>query len=39
MLLLDNRLSDILHRLPEGADAEALLDAMLKSTVTRPAGA
>jgi AcrR family transcriptional regulator len=38
MLLLDNRLSDILHRLPEGADAEALLDAMLKSTVTRPAG-
>src|SRR5580704_12737600 len=36
MLLLDHRLSDILHRLPEGADAEALLDAMLKSTVTRP---
>jgi len=24
--------------LPEGADAEVLLDAMLKSTVTRPAG-
>jgi AcrR family transcriptional regulator len=38
MLLLDNRLSDILHRLPEGADAETLLEAMLKSTVIRPSG-
>jgi hypothetical protein len=38
MLLLDNRLSDILHRLPEGADAETLLEAMLKSMVIRPPG-
>ena len=30
MLLLDGRLSDILRRLPEGTDAETLLDAMLK---------
>jgi AcrR family transcriptional regulator len=37
MLLLDGRLSDILHRLPEGTDAEILLDAMLRSTVGRPA--
>ena len=37
MLLLDGRLSDILRRLPEGTDAETLLDAMLRSTVT-PAG-
>jgi AcrR family transcriptional regulator len=37
MLLLDGRLTDILHRLPEGTDAETLLDAMLRSTVTRPA--
>src|SRR6202171_1372255 len=29
MLLLDNRLSDILRRLPKGTDAETLLDAML----------
>jgi AcrR family transcriptional regulator len=36
MLLLDHRLSDILHRLPEGADAETLLEAMLKSTIARP---
>ena len=36
MLLLDDRLSDILRRLPPGTDAETLLDAMLKSTV-RPA--
>ncbi len=36
MLLLDHRLSDILHRLPEGTDAETLLDAMLRSTVGRP---
>src|ERR1700724_1424091 len=36
MLLLDNRLSDILRRLPKGTDAETLLDAMLKSTVGRP---
>jgi AcrR family transcriptional regulator len=38
MLLLDGRLKDILHRLPEGTTAEALLDAMLKSTVARPPG-
>jgi len=38
MLLLDHRLSDILHRLPKGTDAEALLDAMLRSTVGRPPG-
>ena len=36
MLLLDGRLTDILHRLPEGTDAETLLDAMLRSTVGRP---
>jgi AcrR family transcriptional regulator len=30
MLLLDGRLSDILHRLPEGTDAETLLGAMIK---------
>jgi hypothetical protein len=38
MLLLDGRLTDILHRLPDGTDAETLLDAMLKSTVGRPPG-
>jgi AcrR family transcriptional regulator len=37
MLLLDGRLTDILRRLPEGTDAETLLDAMLRSTVGRPA--
>ena len=36
MLLLDDRLSDILRRLPPGTDAETLLDAMLKLTVGRP---
>jgi AcrR family transcriptional regulator len=39
MLLLDGRLTDILRRLPEGTDAETLLDAMLRSTVGRPAPA
>jgi hypothetical protein len=39
MLLLDDRLSDILRRLPDGTDAETLLDAMLKLTVGRPPGA
>ena len=38
MLLLDGRLTDILRRLPEGTDAETLLDAMLRSTVGRPPG-
>ena len=37
MLLLDGRLSDILRRLPKGTDAGTLLDAMLRSTVGRPA--
>src|SRR5271163_2314611 len=35
MLLLDDRLSDILRRLPPGTGAETLLDAMLKSTIGR----
>ena len=38
MLLLDDRLSDILRRLPAGTDVETLLEAMLKSTVVRPPG-
>ena len=37
-LLLDGRLKDILHRLPEGTGVEQLLDAMLRSTVPRPPG-
>lgn len=37
-LLLDGRLKDVLHRLPEGTSAEMLLEAMLKSTVGRPPG-
>ena len=37
-LLVDGRLRDILHRLPEGIGADQLLDAMLRSTVPRPAG-
>lgn len=36
MLLLDGRLQDILHRAPAGTDANALLDAMLKTTLSRP---
>ncbi|MBV9565956.1 MAG: WHG domain-containing protein, partial [Bradyrhizobium sp.] len=36
MLLLDNRLSDILARSPPGTTAEMLLEAMLKATVMRP---
>jgi AcrR family transcriptional regulator len=36
MLLLDDRLSDILRRLPHGTDAETLLDAMLKLPIGRP---
>jgi AcrR family transcriptional regulator len=39
MLLLDGRLADILRRMPDGTDAEILLGAMLKTTVTRPPGA
>jgi AcrR family transcriptional regulator len=38
MLLLDGRLTDILHRLPDGTDVEILLDAMLRATVGKPAG-
>ncbi|HVQ67409.1 MAG TPA: TetR/AcrR family transcriptional regulator [Bradyrhizobium sp.] len=37
-LLLDGRLQDILHRLPEGTGVDQLLDAMLRSMVPRPAG-
>ncbi len=36
-LLLDGRLSDVLSRSPAGTNAEALFDAMLKSTVVRAA--
>ena len=39
MLLLDGRLSDILHRLPEGTTAETLLDAMLRAAMSRPPAA
>jgi AcrR family transcriptional regulator len=38
MLLLDGRLSDILHRLPEGTSAEVLLDGMLRASIGRPPG-
>jgi AcrR family transcriptional regulator len=38
MLLLDGRLADVLRRLPQGTDAETLLDAMLRATVGRPPG-
>jgi len=37
-LLLDGRLQDILHRLPDGTGVDQLLDAMLRSTVQRPPG-
>src|ERR1700742_1551519 len=36
MLLLDGRLTDILHRLPEGTDSTMLLDAMLKVAMAKP---
>jgi len=38
MLLLDGRLADVLKRLPEGTDVEALLEAMLKLTMGKPVG-
>ena len=38
-LLLDGRLKDILHRLPDGTGVDQLLHAMLLSTVARPPGA
>lgn len=37
-LLLDGRLKDILHRLPQGTGVDQLLHAMLLSTVPRPTG-
>jgi|SRR5579883_1336164 len=37
MLLLDGRLADILRRLPQGTDVATLLDAMLRTSVVRPA--
>jgi len=36
MLLLDGRLREILHRLPEGTTPEQLLEAILKSTMAKP---
>src|SRR5215813_10346424 len=36
MLMLDGRLEDILHRLPEGTSVEALLDTMLKLAMLKP---
>ncbi len=36
MLLLDGRLTDILHRLPKGTDSNMLLDAMLKLAMVKP---
>jgi AcrR family transcriptional regulator len=38
MLLLDGRLSDILRHSPAGTDVETLLEAMLKATISKPAG-
>jgi AcrR family transcriptional regulator len=38
MLLLDDRLSDILERSPKGTNAETLLEAMLKATFSKPQG-
>jgi AcrR family transcriptional regulator len=38
MLLLDGRLKDILHRLPEGTAPDRLLEAMLRSTGRPPGG-
>jgi len=38
MLLLDGRLKDILHRLPEGTTPDQLLDAMMRSAVGRLPG-
>ena len=39
MLLLDGRLKDILHRLPEGTGVDQLLDAMLRTMPPRPPAA
>jgi AcrR family transcriptional regulator len=38
MLLLDGRLKDILHKLPEGTTPGQLLDAMMRAAVSRPPG-
>jgi len=38
MLLLDDRLSDVLRRAPKGTDVQTLLDAMLKASVVKPQG-
>jgi AcrR family transcriptional regulator len=38
MLLLDDRLSDIVRRAPKGTDVETLLDAMLRATMGKPQG-
>jgi AcrR family transcriptional regulator len=38
MLLLDDRLSDILERSPKGTNAEILLEAMLKATIGKMGG-
>jgi AcrR family transcriptional regulator len=37
MLLLDDRLSNVLRRLPKGTSIDSLLDAMLKAATARPA--
>ena len=39
MLLLDGRLKDILHKLPEGTTPGQLLDAMMRAAVARPPAA
>jgi AcrR family transcriptional regulator len=39
MLLLDGRLKDILHKLPDGTTPGQLLDAMMRAAVARPPGA
>jgi AcrR family transcriptional regulator len=38
MLLLDGRLKDILHKLPDGTTPGQLLDAMMRAAVARPPG-
>ena len=38
MLLLDGRLGDILHRLPEGTTPEQLLDAMMRAAAAARRG-
>jgi AcrR family transcriptional regulator len=38
MLLLDDRLSDVLNRMPQGNNVETLLEAMLKGAISKPPG-